>query len=158
MRGNLPAVPFEIEELAGQFNSSHAHIRRLVKRLWRQGHISEETWKIPIEGAKGGVTRKKVYLCDPPSNDQVLQTHTEQGSEALDHPVLVTGDPFSGASMPLKVGDGVEILTGYFAGRQVEVIGFLREKPGWVEVKGKTWAITQQYQQSDLRLIRRAQR
>jgi hypothetical protein len=175
----FPTVPFEIEELAGQFNSSHAHIRRLVKRLWRQGHISEETRKIPIEGAKGGVTRKKVYLCDLPRDDQVLQTQsqqdkkaldhdplkndqvhqslTEQRKKALDHPICHTGDLSTAALMPLKVGDLVEILTGYFAGRQVEVIGFLRDKPGWVEVKGKTWAITQQYQQSDLRLIRRMQ-
>ncbi|NJM66375.1 MAG: hypothetical protein HC851_12305 [Acaryochloris sp. RU_4_1] len=55
------------------------------------------------------------------------------------------------------MGDWVEILTGYFAGRHVEVVGFPREKPGWVDVKGKDWAITHQYQRNDLRWIRRAQ-
>ncbi|NJK53864.1 MAG: AAA family ATPase [Leptolyngbyaceae cyanobacterium SU_3_3] len=177
--GRSPGTPFEVEELALQFSSSESHLRRLVKRLWRQGHILEETRQVPISGAKGGMTRKKVYLCDPTNDDQVLQTQSQQGEKALDHdlakndqvhqsltgkgekaldhPILHTGDPFFGALMPLKVGDWVEILTGYFASRHVEVFGFPREKPGWVDVKGKDWAITQQYQRSDLRLIRRAQ-
>jgi hypothetical protein len=125
------------------------------------------------------MTRKKVYLCDPTNDDQVLQTQSQQsqkapdhdplkndqvhqsqtgkGKKALDHPIRHTGDPSTTASMPLKVGDWVEILTGYFASRHVEIIGFPRDKPGWADVKGKDWAITQQYQQSDLRLIRRTQ-
>ena len=177
--GRSPGTPFEIEELALQFSSSEAHLRRLVKRLWRQGHILEETRQVPINGSKGGMTRKKVYLCDPTNHDQVLQTQSQQGEKALDHdlvkndqvhqsltgqgekaldhPIRHTGDPSATTSMPLKVGDWVEILTGYFASRHVEVIGFPREKPGWVDVKGKDWAITQQYRQSDLRLIRRVQ-
>jgi archaellum biogenesis ATPase FlaH len=177
--GRSPGTPFEIEELALQFSSSEAHLRRLVKRLWRQGHILEETRQVPISGSKGGMTRKKVYLCDPTNDDQVLQTQSQQdqkapdhdptkndqvhqsqtgqGKKALDHPIRHTGDPSKTASMPLKVGDWVEILTGYFASRPVEIIGFPRDKPGWADVKGKDWAITQQYQQGDLRLIRRAQ-
>ncbi|NJM68175.1 MAG: hypothetical protein HC851_22150 [Acaryochloris sp. RU_4_1] len=177
--GRSPGTPFEVEELALQFSSSEAHLRRLVKRLWRQGHILEETRQVPIAGSKGGMTRKKVYLCDPIDDDQVLQTQSQQGQKALDrdlvqngqvhqsqtgqgekaldYPIRHTGAPSSGASMPLKVGDWVEILTGYFASRHVEVIGFPRDKPGWVNVKGKDWAITHQYQRSDLRLIRRTQ-
>ncbi len=38
-----PGIPFEVEELALQFSSSESHIRRLVKRLWRQGHITTRT-------------------------------------------------------------------------------------------------------------------
>lgn len=114
------------------------------------------------------MTRKKAYLCDPTNNDQVLQTQSQQeekaldhdlpendqvhqsqtgqGEKALDHPICHTGDPSTAASMPLNIGDWAEILTGYFAGRHVEVVGFPREKTGWVEVKGKDWAITHQYQ------------
>lgn len=173
-----PTVPFEIEELAGQFNSSHAHIRRLVKRLWRQGHIAEEIREVSANNGRGGRSRKKVFVC-PESDDQVTKTQAVQGSLSpdqdlpkddqvtkptqnqaslsLDHPICHTGDPFSSASMPLNLGDWVEILTGYFAGRQVEVIGFPLDKPGWVEVQGKNWAITQQYPQTDLRRVKRTQ-
>jgi hypothetical protein len=172
-----PGVPFEIEELALQFSSSEPHVRRLVKRLWRQGHLSEEIRQIPIAGSKGGITRKKVYLCDPNDDDQVHQTLTgqdqkapdqdltkddqvhqsqsQQGQKALDHPIAHTRDRVETASSPLKMGDRVEILTGYFAGKHVDVMGFSVEKPGWVEVKAKGWAITQQYPQSDVRRIRK---
>ncbi|NJR55029.1 MAG: hypothetical protein HC768_10875 [Acaryochloris sp. CRU_2_0] len=60
--GRSPGTPFEVEELALQFSSSEAHLRRLVKRLWRQGHILEETRQVPIAGSKGGMTRKK-FTC-----------------------------------------------------------------------------------------------
>ncbi|MBW4553863.1 MAG: AAA family ATPase [Aphanocapsa sp. GSE-SYN-MK-11-07L] len=174
----FPTVPFEIEELAGQFNSSQAHVRRLVKRLWRQGHISEETREVSANNGRGGRSRKKVFVCpgsddqvtktqagpgslsldhDLPKDDQVTQPAQNQGFLSLDHPICHTRDPSSRASGPLKVGDWVEILTGYFSGRQVEVVDFPSEKPGWVEVKGKTWAITQQYQQCHLQRVRRVQ-
>jgi hypothetical protein len=152
-----PGIPFEIEELALQFSNSEPHIRRLVKRLWRQGHLSEEIRQIPIAGSKGGVTRKKVYLYDPNDDDQVHQSQSQQGQKALDHPIAHTRDRSETTSIPLKVGDRVEILTGYFAGRHVDVVGFSVEKPGWVEVKAKGWAITQQYPESDVRRIRRTQ-
>jgi hypothetical protein len=176
--GRSPGIPFEIEELALQFSSSEAHLRRLVKRLWRQGHIVEETREVSANNGRGGRSRKKVFVCpesddrvtktqvgqgslspdhDLPKDDQLTKPTQNQGSLSLDHQVAHTGDPSATASMPLKVGDWVEILTGYFASRPVEVIGFPQDKPGWVDVKGKDWAITQQYQQSDLRLIRRAQ-
>jgi hypothetical protein len=172
-----PGTPFEIEELALQFSSSEAHIRRLVKRLWRQGHITEEIREVAANNGRGGRSRKKVFVClesddqviktqagqgslspdhDLSKKDQVTKSAQNQGSLSLDHRLPHTGDSLATASMPLNVGDWVEILTGYFAGRHVEVIGFPREKPGWVDVKGN-WAITHQYQQSDLRLIRRAQ-
>jgi hypothetical protein len=175
--GRSPGTPFEIEELALQFSSSEAHIRRLVKRLWRQGHILEETREVSANNGRGGRSRKKVFVYpesddqvtktqagqsslsldrEPPKDDQVTKHTQNQDSLSLDHQNPHTDDPFFGASMPLKMGDWVEILTGYFAGRHVEVVGFPREKPGWVDVKGKDWAITHQYQQSDLRLIRRA--
>jgi hypothetical protein len=231
-----PGIPFEVDELALQFSSSEPHIRRLVKRLWRQGHITEERREIPINGSKGGVTRKKVYLCEPipddqvlqsqiaqileapdhnlvnddqvlqsqvqqaleapdhqnshtgdtnssfpishsddqvlqmqigqgaeapdhssPENDQVLPVQVQQGVKALDHSIPPTGDQLISPLLSLKIGDRVEILTGYFAGRHVDVVGFPPEKPGWMEVRGKDWAITHKYPRNDLRLIRRAQ-
>jgi hypothetical protein len=93
---------------------------------------------------------------DLPKNDQVTKSLSDQGSLSPDHQTTHTGIS-SSALTPLKLGDWVELLTGYFAGRQVEVVGFPPEKPGWVEIRGKGWAITYEYLRSDLWLIRRAQ-
>ena len=185
-----PGVPFEIAELALQFSSSEAHIRRLVKRLWRQGHVLEEVREIQANNGRGGKSRKKVFI-SPNLDDQVIKTQVGQGSLSPDHPFRDTGDQKNGSyipqtddqvlptqseqgqkapdhriprthnpaahyfTTPLQPGDWVEILTGCFIGRQVEVMGIPPDKTGWVEVKGKGWAITQQYQRSNLRLIRR---
>jgi hypothetical protein len=103
----------------------------------------------------GDVTKADNHILN--RGDQVPQSHSEKGPVSLDHPTHHTLDP--GATYPapsLKKGDWVELLTGYFAGRQVQIVGFPRKKPGWVEVKGKDWAITKEYQRQDLRLIRRA--
>jgi hypothetical protein len=173
-----PAIPYEVEELAGEFNNSYAHIRRLLKRLWRQGHILEEVRKIPIQGGKGGITRKKVYLCEPlvddlvlqrqsgqgseapdpqpDLNDKVLQTQTQSREKAPDPPSPPTGAQVTTSPSLLKVGDWVEIQTGCFSGQQVEVVGILPHVQGQVEVRGKTWAITQWFQPNQLRRIRRA--
>jgi hypothetical protein len=203
-----PGIPFEIEELALQFSSSESHVRRLVKRLWRQGHITEERREVNANNGRGGKSRKKVFLCPPlddqvtktqaglgvlspdhelpkddqvtksllnqgslspdhqiahtadtnfsfcapDGDDQVLQTQTGRSTEAPDHdsseddqvlPAKVqqelkapdhsipgTGDQAVNPSMVLKMGDRVEILTGYFSGRHVDVVGFPPEQPG----------------------------
>ncbi|MGB7413700.1 MAG: hypothetical protein WA902_05795, partial [Thermosynechococcaceae cyanobacterium] len=206
-----PGVPFEVAELAMHFGSSEAHIRRLVKRLRRQGHLTDEIREVQANNGRGGKSRKKVFVY-PKLDDQVTKSQSGQGSVSLDHkspkcdqvtkttvyqrslspdhPSLDTGDvnkadactlehddqkPQSQSGQELvsldhhtrdpggtysarslKKGDWVELLTGYFAGRQVQIVGFPRRKPGWVEVKGKDWAITKEYQRQDLRLIRRA--
>jgi hypothetical protein len=173
-----PLVPYEVEELAGEFGGSQSHIRRVLTRLGRQGHIQEETRKSPIQGAKGGVTRKKVYLCEALGDDLVLQRLSAHGSEALDHlnatddlvlqtqmgqgqkaldpPPPATADLTTTPPRSLQVGDWVEILTGYFSGKPVEVVGISPDERGEVEVRGKTWAITQRFKPNQLRRIRRA--
>lgn len=209
-----PGVPFEVAELAMHFGSSEAHIRRLVKRLWRQGHLTDELREIQANNGRGGKSRKKVFVypelndqvtksqsgqgsvsldhklpkhdqvtkttvyqgslspdhpsldtgkvkkadaCTLNKGDQVPQSQTVQGSVSLDHPNRHTPDPgVTDSTQSLKKGDWVELLTGYFAGRKVQVVSFPRRKPGWVEVKGKDWAITKEYQRQDLQLIRRA--
>ncbi|NJR53122.1 MAG: hypothetical protein HC780_29765, partial [Leptolyngbyaceae cyanobacterium CSU_1_3] len=37
------------------------------------------------------MTRKKVYLCDPIDDDQVLQTQSQQGQKALDRDLVQNG-------------------------------------------------------------------
>ncbi len=214
-----PGVPFEVAELAAHFCSSQSHMRRLVKRLWRQGHITEEMREVEANNGRGGKSRKKVFVSpelgdqmtksqsghgavsldqDLPESDHMIKTTVYQGSLSGDHPSWETGDlqhegldlcsesenelqnlsdhgpvssdhsnqhprdlyicsPDKNSPPPeLKQGDWVELLTGYFTGRQVQVVGFPRKKPGWVEVKGKAWLITKEYQRQDVRLIRRA--
>ena len=121
-------------------SNSEGHVRRLVKRLWRQGHITEEIRESQIQGARGGITRKKVYMYpesndqvlfgqsqqgfealdhNPPQNDQVLFGQSQQGFEALDHSLSLTRE------VPqLQIGDCVEIQTGCFASHKVEIVGF----------------------------------
>ncbi|WP_041660550.1 AAA family ATPase [Acaryochloris marina] len=206
---HAPGIAFEIAELALQFSCSESHMRRLVKRLWRQGHITEGIREVDANNGRGGKSRKKIFTY-PESDDQVTETQARQGlvsddpkstssdqvttttiyhgSLSSDHPIAQTRDsngrelavqgeqvPKShseqgsvsldhhhqrtGVSPPapdLKEGDWVELLTGYFTGRQVQVVGFPRKKPGWVEVKGKAWLITKEYERQDVRLIRRA--
>lgn len=64
-----PAVPFEVAELATHFCSSQSHMRRLVKRLWRQGHIKEEVREVEANNGRGGKSRKKVFV-SPELGDQ----------------------------------------------------------------------------------------
>jgi hypothetical protein len=94
---------------------------------------------------------------DRSKGDRVAKTTQNQGSLSPNRQNSHTGNLSTTVSMPLKVGDCIEILTGYFAGRHAEVIGFPRDKPDWADVKGKDWAITHQYQRGDLRLIGRTQ-
>ena len=175
-----PGIAFEIAELALQFSCSEAHIRRLVKRLWRQGHITEGSREIEANNGRGGKSRKKIFTYpesddqvtqtqagrglvsddrQSSSSDQVTQTTVYQGSLSSDYPIAQTRDLNQSSSIsstePLQLGDWVELLTGYFAGQQVEVVGWSRKQPGWVEVRGKDWAITKEYHPKDLRLIRR---
>lgn len=63
--------------------------------------------------------------------------------------------PLTRETAQLQIGDCVEIQTGYFSCRKVEVVGFPKNKPGWVEVKQKDWQITKEYQSSDLRLVQK---
>ena len=175
---HAPGIAFEIAELALQFSCSESHMRRLVKRLWRQGHITEGIREVDANNGRGGKSRKKIFTY-PESVDQVTETQAGQGlvsgdrksafsdqvtpttayqgSLSSDHPIAQTRDSNGNSPTPdLKEGDWVELLTGYFTGRQVQVVGFPRKKPGWVEVKGKAWLITKEYECQDVRLIRRA--
>jgi hypothetical protein len=81
---------------------------------------------------------------DQAKDDQVTKPSPEQALLSLDHPP------------PLQAGDWVEIQTGCFSGQQVEVVGISPGEKGEVEVRGKTWAITQRFQPSQLRRIWRA--
>jgi hypothetical protein len=78
-----PGNPFEIEELALQFSNSEAHLRRLVKRLWRRGHISEEIREVSANNGRGGRSRKKVFVY-PESDDRVTKPQAAQSSLSLD--------------------------------------------------------------------------
>jgi hypothetical protein len=158
-------VPYEIDELAGEFNSSYAHIRRLLKRLWRQGHIQEETREVDANNGRGGRSRKKVFLY-PLADDQVTNNPEIPGLLSLDHSQPKEDQVTKPAPNqhllsldhppPLQVGDWVEIQTGCFSGQHVEVVGISPREKGEVEVRGKTWAITQRYQSNQLQRIRRA--
>lgn len=164
-----PGIPYEVPELAQQFNSSVGHVRRLVKRLWRQGHVIEEVREVQIQSSQGGTTRKKVYR-SPESNDQVLPSQSGQETKALDQispqdDQVLPMQSAQGSQAPdhtsaeirepptLQIGDQVEIQKGCFTYRKVEVVGLPAHKPGWVEVKQKGWLITKEYQSSDLRLL-----
>lgn len=172
-----PGIAFEIAELALQFSCSEAHMCRLVKRLWRQGHITEGIREVEANNGRGGKSRKKMFTYPEaddqvteaqsgqglvsgdrksPLSDQVTQTTVYQGLRLPDHHIAQTRDANGNhPTRDFKEGDWVELLTGCFTGRQVQVVGFPRKKPGWVEVKGKAWLITKEYQRQDLRLIRR---
>jgi len=57
-----PGVPFEVEELVGEFGSNRETVRKTLDRLWRSGLVQTEERTKPNNNGKGGQTKYKVYL------------------------------------------------------------------------------------------------
>ena len=137
----------------GSVSLDHKSLKpdQVTKTTVYQGSLSPDHQSLDTDDVNQADT------CTLNQCDQASQSQTVQRSVALDHPNRHTLDPGAIYSpQSFKKGDWVELLAGYFAGRKVQIVGFPRRKPGWVEVKGKNWAITKEYQHQDLRLIQRA--
>ena len=72
-----PGVPFEVEELVGEFGSNRETIRKTLDRLWRSGLVQFEERIKPNNNGKNGQTRYKVYLA--PDLSQRLEPSQGQG-------------------------------------------------------------------------------
>jgi len=57
-----PGVPFEVEELVGEFGSNRETVRKTLDRLWRSGLVQTSERTKPNNNGKGGQTKYKVYL------------------------------------------------------------------------------------------------
>jgi len=110
-----PGVPFEVEELVGEFGSNRETVRKTLDRLWRSGLVQTSERTKPNNNGKGGQTKYKVYLVVDLS--QRLETAHNQGLVAgtTIEAALVPGGcpndnlPIVPATKPAPSGDSVSL-------------------------------------------------
>ncbi|CAN1211888.1 AAA+ ATPase domain-containing protein [Tumidithrix helvetica PCC 7403] len=131
----LAKAQSDISDMSDTLSDSETRTVQSIEVLSDKKSISLLSDNMQVQKSVGDTTPDRSKLSDCQVSSSTPDTASVSESDKLPDKTKV---------VRYEIGDRVEIRTGRFTGKAVEVVGFDGEL---YEVKGKTWAVTQFYPQ-----------